>query len=163
MDTLYESLKFLHTTCGIICQVGTHIVVVSDGVGRPCQTLHYIATVARNTEFGVRSSRSVIYHSREPDMRTAELFYLLQSSVGERTEFTATVFGDCSIRNIFAPFGREMPDKRLINNYFTHNNAILCESTIKYWLLGKKMVILHPHFCGQSIRYKHKYSIRYWL
>ena len=98
VGTTDKRLKLIHPTLNIDRQIGIDIVVIGDGVGRPCPTLHHLRMLTRNVKSRVIGLRGVANDARQPDVRNAEAADAPKRAVIEVVELSTTVFLDAPIR-----------------------------------------------------------------
>ena len=99
-------LELLHALGDADGEVGVDIVVVGDGIGGACPTLHDGGVLTGNTVGAVVGLGGVADDARVPDMAHAHLPDLLQGGGREVVHLSAAVLGKRSVlfpRRILIP------------------------------------------------------------
>ena len=119
MRAFHQLRELLHTLVYIDRQVWVDVVVVGNGIGRTCLTLHHRWVLTGNTEAAVVCRSSMTDNTRVPDMAHAHLTDSFQYSGREVVHFTASIFLNRAIRLarlILIPVksGKDLVDDNLI-------------------------------------------------
>ena len=96
MGSIDKFLPFLHPAVDVDSEVGIDIVIVGDGVGRPCPTLYDGTMLAGNAETGVIGLGGMSDNAGIPHVGDAELAEALKHYFIKVVELAATVFGNRS-------------------------------------------------------------------
>ena len=78
VGTPHQSTKLLHAARHVFGQVGVDVVIVGNGVGRPCASLHDRRVLAGNGVGRVIGGGGVADDSCVPNMRNAQAAHLAQ-------------------------------------------------------------------------------------
>ena len=92
-----KRLKFFHPTLDIDRQIGIDIVVIGDGIGRPCPTLHHLRMLARNAESRVIGLCGMANDARQPKVRCAEAADATKRGGIEVVELSTAIFLDATV------------------------------------------------------------------
>ena len=143
MGATHQLLKFLHTLLHIDSQVGVHVVVVGDGIGRASPTLHNSRMLTGNAILRVVGHRGVTNDASVPHMRDTHLTNLLQHLRREAIQFATAVLFNGTKRFTRLTAVAIQTRKNLVNNdfrtfhytysLFTIHSTLLChERSLPY-------------------------------
>ena len=92
-----QRLKFFHPTFDFDRQIGIDIVIISNGIGRSCPTLHHLRMLARNAESRVIGLCGVANNARQPNVRRAETADATKRGGIEVVELSTAIFLDATV------------------------------------------------------------------
>ena len=119
--TAYQRLKLGHAVGHAFGQVGVDIVIIGDGVWRPCLAFHNRWMVGRQPIPGVIGLRGMANDSRIPHMTYAHLTHGGKLRSTDGVEFATTVFINCAVLARTTGAIAEQTGKDLVNdNFLTH-------------------------------------------
>ena len=98
VGALHQLGELLHAARHGGCQVGVHIVIVLDGIGRTCLPLDRSLVVGADAEMAVVGLRGMLDDACVPDVRRAQFLDGSEGLGGEGGELAAAVLLDAATR-----------------------------------------------------------------
>ena len=118
VGALDEGFVLRHAVLHYHGQVGGHVVVVLNGVGRAGPALHHVGIIGRNTLGGVVRHGSVLNHAGVPYVAHPQLLDFFESGVGDVVELAAAIFADGSVRLVKGHFVAKQARHQLVDDDF---------------------------------------------
>ena len=116
MGAGHQLLKLLHALVDIGSQIGVDVIVVGNGIGRACPTLHNCGMLTGDAIGGIVGLGGVTDHTCVPNMAHAHLPDVLQGGGREVVQFAAAVLLNRAVLLASDLTIAIKPRKDLINN-----------------------------------------------
>ena len=137
MRPLNQGMKLLQSFCRIDCQVGIHVVIILDGIGRARPTLDHVGIVVGDAVSSIVMDHIVVEDSCEPDVGDTQFADLLQCFWGKIPKFAHSVFLDCSPWFVGGIGIAKQPGKNLVNHNFMGGTVIFYQAFLADWIINK--------------------------
>lgn len=124
MGALHQLLELPHTAVDVNSQIGVNIVVVGDGIGRTCPTLHDSRMLARYSVGRVVCLGGMADNTRVPHMADAHRGKIVEHISRQVGKLATAVFGNRAVLFARKVTIAEKPCQYLINNNFIHQLMI---------------------------------------